>query len=480
MSDYHSIIIGAGSGGLTLATGLTAFGKKVALVERAAVGGDCTNVGCIPSKALLYAAAQPAGRSPREILAEVRQRRDALRAEETTWVEEMAGLDFIRGTARFLDDHSIEVQSADQASQRLSAQHIIITTGSSARVIPIEGLPAEKLLTNDDIFELETPPEHLVIIGGGVIAIELAFAFAKLGTQVTMLVRSSTLSGFSDEAAELIATSLRTNGVQLRTTVTAQRYLKGQLELSDGSFITEVDYVLQAIGRVPSLELLGLENTNLHYDKYGIPVSASGASNLKNIHAIGDVTHSSNFTHSANDQGRRLVMRLALPFVPAFLTRREKQPDYPAVIFSEPEVAQAGKTLRQLQEIYHPDLIVSYRCDLAETDRAYTMELEQGFITIHAMRLTGRVLASEIVAPNAGEMLPLLTFAISNRQSMYKLSHLIYPYPILSEAIKKAADAFIFATLPKLHKEIAIYMRYRWRSLAVVRCCADMFRKLLA
>lgn len=480
MSDYHSIIIGSGSGGLTAAVGLTGFGKKVAMVERAAVGGDCTNVGCIPSKTLIHAVNHPQGRTPEQILAHVRERRNHLRDEETEWVEGMAKVDFIRGEASFVDDTTIEV-AQDEDVKRISAKHIIIAAGSSPRIIPIQGLPDDKFLTNEKLFELEQPPRNLVIIGGGVIATEMAFAFCALGSKVTMLeLAPRVLSVFSEDVSQVITASLEAKGVVVHTGVTVQQFAAGRLELSNGISLADVDYVLQAVGRVPNLASLKLENTTLEYNEKGVFTNAYGATNVPSIHAIGDVTHTAAFTHAANAQGRRLVTRLALPFLPRFAP----EPEYPSATFSQPEVAQIGASLETLQERYHPELIATHTHDLAKTDRGYTMdyteEASQGFVKIHAMRLTGRVLAVEIVAPNAGEMIPLLTFAVTNKQSMYKLANLIYPYPILSEAIKKAADAFVFGSLPKLHKEIGAYLRYRWRSLGVVRWCAGMFTKLLA
>ena len=213
-----------------------------------------------------------------------------------------------------------------------------------------------------------------------------------------------------------------------------------------------------AVGRVPNTAGLGLEAAGVSFGKKGIPTDPYGATDVKGIYAIGDVNPTSHYTHSANAQGRRVVQRLAFPFLPTW----KPEPPYPSATFTAPEVAEIGPTLAELKKRYHPALIKTLTIDLTQTDKGYTEDLRRGFVQIHAVRLTGRILGATIVAPKASEMISLLTAAVYDGLSLYKLSGLVIPYPVLSEGIKKAADAFVFETLPKLPRELGAYVRYRW------------------
>lgn len=464
MSEYHTAIIGAGSAGITVAVGLSGFGKKVALIEAKHIGGDCTNVGCIPSKLLIHLAAQAQGTAA-QILAQVRERRDHLRDEESAWIGKLEHIHYLQASARFSSSSSLELTYPDGRQEELHAKNIVIATGSSPALIPIDGLPAARTLTNESLFDLDDVPGHLVIVGAGVIGCEMAFAFRKLGAEVSLVdMAARILSILEPEVSELLQARLEAQGIRVILEAKASRYHEAQRELvleqdSQEMSLTGVDKVLIAIGRKPNLDL-GLDKAGVVADKRGIPTNRVGRSNIANIYAIGDVNHRSAFTHSANAQGRRLVQKLALPFLPV-----SKEAQYPSATFTDPEIAQVGPSLAELQRRYPANLIRSYRYELSKTDRAYTQGLEHGFVLIHAMRLTGRLLSATIVAPQASEMISLLTLAVNRRLSMYQLANLVFPYPVLSEAIKKAADAFVFATLPKLPSELGTYLRQRWRNV---------------
>lgn len=468
MSKYHTIIIGSGSGGITVAVGLAGFGKDVAVIEANFVGGDCTNVGCVPSKTLIHDVNQ-ADFVPEDVLPHVREKRDHLRDEETAYVKDLEKVDFFAGRAKLTDKHHIHVTLNDGGEEVLETQHIVIATGAKPRVIDIDGLPQERILTNESVFEQASPPAHLAIVGGGVIAMEMAFAFAKLGSKVSVIERNERIfSRMEPEASNILSSRLRDLGVNVYTHASPTRFEESSqtLTLEQGSTpitIKNVDKVLLAAGRVPATKNLGLEDVGVTFDERGIPTDAYGKTNISNIYAIGDVNPTSNFTHSANAQGRRLVPRLAFSQLFSRLPAFGSQPAYPSATFSDPEVATVGRTLEQLQQRYPAELIHTVRYELAKTDKGYTESLEHGIVIIHAMRLTGRILGATIVAPKASEMISLVTFAMANKHSLYKLSQLVFPYPTLSEGIKKAADSFMFATLPKLPQELGAYVRYRWR-----------------
>ncbi len=463
-TTFHTLVIGSGSGGLTVAVGLSKLGKQVALVEANAVGGDCTNVGCVPSKTLIHLVTYPGGRSPAEILAHVQEKRNHLRDEETAWVKGMKNLTFFEGRATFLDADRLEVTLATGETRELSARNIVVATGSSPRRITIEGLPEARTLTNESLFELSAKPEHLVIVGGGVVGSEMAFAFRKLGSRVTLINRSDrVLSASEPKVSDVIAEAMREAGIDLYLGAQPTDYdeLTHTLWVGQNAqrkALTSVDKVLLAVGRVPNTAGLGLESAGVSFDKYGIPTDSYGATDVKGIYAIGDVNPTSHYTHSANAQGRRVVQRLAFPFLPTW----KPEPPYPSATFTAPEVAEIGPILAELEKRYHPALLKTLTIDLTKTDKGYTEDLERGFVQIHAVRLTGRILGATIVAPKASEMISLLTAAVYDGLSLYKLSGLVIPYPVLSEGIKKAADAFVFETLPKLPRELGAYLRYRW------------------
>ncbi len=461
---FHTVVIGSGSGGMTVAVGLSKLGKRVALVEAKDVGGDCTNVGCVPSKTLIHLVTEPGGRSPEEVLARVQEKRSALRDKETAEVKEMDNVTFIEGRARFLSAERLEVALTAGGTRELTAQHIVIATGSKPRRLEVPGLPEVRTLTNESLFELADRPEHLVVVGGGVVGSEMAFAFQKLGSRVSVVNRSNrVLSTAEPEASKVVAEAMTEAGIELYLNAQPAGYDEKsqmlQVEQNGRRHTLEgVDKVLLAVGRVPTVQTIGLETTGVSFDEKGVPTDAYGKTNVKGIYAIGDVNPASNYTHSANAEGRRVVRRIAFPFLPAW----GHEPLYPNATFTSPEVAAIGATRAELERRFHPALLKTVSFDLTKTDKGYTEDLGRGFVQLHVMRLTGRILGATIVAPKASEMISLLTAAVYNNLSLYKLSGLVFPYPVLSEGIKKAADAFVFETLPKLPRELSAYVRYRW------------------
>jgi len=215
-----------------------------------------------------------------------------------------------------------------------------------------------------------------------------------------------------------------------------------------------------AVGRVRNLESLGLEQAGVKVDaRTGVQVNSYGETNVKGVYAIGDVTPTSAFTHSANAQGRRVTQRIAFPFLP--LTKNE--PIFPNATFSDPEVANVGLTQKQIAEKYHPQLIKRIRVNFKDhTDRGYTDGVEHGFIIADVIRLTGQILHVTIVGPLASEMISFFTLAISQKISLHKIYRLVYPYPTFSSGILKVADFFMRETLPNIGKELGAFLKYRF------------------
>ncbi|MFN2323537.1 MAG: NAD(P)/FAD-dependent oxidoreductase [Trueperaceae bacterium] len=474
---FDAVIVGAGSGGLTVAFGLARLGKAVALVDYGPVGGDCTNVGCIPSKTLLHAARALAARGVRagdpawtgaaaEALAHVRSKRDALRAREEHDVASESNLTLVRGRARLLAADRVAVITADGAERTLSTATVVVATGARPIVLNLPGLPPERTLTNENLFDLERPPEHLAVVGGGAIGAEMATAFARLGSRVTLVEAAPRLLPAASLAAgAAVADGLRALGVNVLEGAKAERYdaATNALHVATERGTVEVDgvdQVLFAIGRRPNVEDLGLEALGVRLTRGGVATDRAHRTSVRGVYAIGDASERAKFTHAANAQGRRLVRHLTAPWLPLVA-----EGDYPAATFTDPEVAQVGPSLEDLQARFGADLVATHRVDLTDLDRGYVDGLQAGFVEVHAMRLTGRVLAATVVGPHAAEVVQLLVWLQRRRGSLWQLSRHVVAYPALAEGLKKVADAFVFATLPALPRELVRYLRSRWRAL---------------
>lgn len=469
--DAYALVVGAGAGGLTVALGLARLGRAVTLIEAEHIGGDCTNVGCIPSKTLLHLASnlRREGITPHtpswhtrtaEILAEVRRTRDQLREHETDVLLKQANLTLVRGRAVLEGKGVVRVDG-----ERWRSQRIVIASGARPVMVDIPGLAQDRTLTNATLFDVTQPPQHLVVLGGGAIGVEMATAFAQLGSSVTLIeALPRLLPAAEPEAAALLQTSLARLAITVRTGVRATSFdaSTASLHLSDGSVVQAVDRVLMALGRAPNIESLsdtsgGLAHLGVRVNRGGIVTNANHRTTLAGVYAIGDVTERAKFTHAANAQGRRLVRHLTLPWLP--LTR---EGDYPSVTFSDPEIAHVGPTLAMLHARMPHDAIRSVRVELADLDRAITSGVREGFVLLHAQTFTGRLLAATVVGPHASEIINLLTWAQRRSVSLWQLSRHVVAYPALSEGIKRAADSFVFATLRALPRELGAYLATRW------------------
>jgi pyruvate/2-oxoglutarate dehydrogenase complex dihydrolipoamide dehydrogenase (E3) component len=464
---FHTIVIGAGSGGMTVAIGLANLGKQVAFIEGNHVGGDCTNVGCVPSKTLIHLAKNfKPNMNAEDALREVTRKRDALREKETEEVKHFKNITFVEGMAKFSAPKEIEVALKTGGTQKLTAENIVIATGARPHMIDIQGLSKERTLTNESLFDITQLPKHLVVVGAGIIALEMAFAFRKLGSKVTIFaLDKAPLLTYIPEVSEVMEKEIEKKGITAYYGATAKAFNESTqtLTLQQGDKeieIKDVDKVLVAIGRVRNLESLQLDQAQIKWDaRSGVAVNSYGESNIKGVYAIGDVTLTSAFTHSANAQGRRVTQRIAFPFLPL----SKKEPIYPNATFSDPEVATVGMTQKEIAEKYHSNLIKRIRVDLKDhTDRGYTDGIENGFIIVDALRLTGQIVHATVVAPYASEIISFFTLAISQKISLYKIYRLVYPYPTFSSGILKVADFFMRETLPNIRKEFVAFIKYRF------------------
>lgn len=459
--DPDAVVIGAGSGGLTVAVGLSSFGKRVRLIERADVGGDCTNVGCIPSKALLHATLEPGDRTGAQILAHVRERRDHLRDEETEHFGSVEKIDLQFGTARLVAPGVVEVVAADGSTETVEAKHIVIATGSKARRLPIEGLPEHRYLTNVELFEEATPPSRLVIVGAGPIGVEMATAFRRLGTEVVVLdAAPQILPAMLPEAAAVVHRALEKQGVDLRPGLVAKRFDEmtqtlhiGPLDSEATQSIAGVDRVLMAVGRVPNSTDLGLEDLGIELERGGrIVVNAKGESSLERVWAVGDVSTEGGTTHIANAWGRRVIKAIIAPPAPA-----GPKPLHPGVTFASPEAATIGV---QPVEVASDVRRITY--DFSKADRSFTDEVEDGVIIVDVRRFSGKILGATVVGPRAGELISTFSLAMTAGVKLQKWYPVVWPYPAYSDALGAVVDDFMLQHLMNLHKD---FPRWLWARL---------------
>ena len=452
---YRAAVIGAGSGGLTLAIGLAGLGHDVVLIEGGRVGGDCTNVGCIPSKTLLHAAR--AGID--DPLAWTRAKRDDLANREDEEMSEHGRIHLVRGWASLTASHDPHVVRVDDGvtTQVVRAENVVIAGGSQPVTIDIDGLDASRVVTNEELFELESPPAALLIVGGGAIAIEMATAFAALGTQVDIVELQNRLLSTEDPLiTEVVERSLRAQAVKLHLGTTIERFDGFTAHLADGSAVEGVDRVLMAIGRRPRLGGLALERAGVIANRSGIVTDGWGRTSVDGIWAVGDVTGKTLTTHGAGAAGRRVVRAIALPRLP----KVGNVGAIPNATYGEPEVASVGMSLDELATISKAarrQIVV----DHADIDRGYTDDVTDGRLVIDVERFTGRILRAAIVGPAASDLIGMLTMAIDNGIGLRKLFGMVHPYPSHAEIIRQAADDFALSTFSNLPLEWSAMVRGR-------------------
>ncbi|MBS0420968.1 MAG: mercuric reductase [Proteobacteria bacterium] len=431
---YNLVVIGAGPAGLVAAMGAARLGAKVALIERQAMGGDCLNAGCVPSKTLLASSAE---RLPfQDAMSRVRAVRAEIAHHDSVARYVQEGVDVFLGSARFINPHRIRV-----GDQILRARKILIATGAHPFVPPIPGLEELKPLTNETIFELSAPPRRLLVLGGGPVGCELAQAFVRLGTRVDLIEQEPrVLPNDEPEAAELVARSLKRDGVELHLAVRARSasQVDGSkvLEL-DGNQRIECDQILVAAGRRRSVDDLNLEAAGVRYDpKTGIEVNARLQTSQTHIYAAGDVCSHYPFTHSADAQAR-IVIRNAL-----FLGRaRADRLIIPRCTYTKPELAHVGATRVELDRAGR--LYDQYRVKFGDLDRGATDDAADGYAEVLTEKRSDHILGATIVGKDAGEQISALVLMMTRRLGLGQLGSLVLPYPTRSEYLRRLADEYL-------------------------------------
>jgi pyruvate/2-oxoglutarate dehydrogenase complex dihydrolipoamide dehydrogenase (E3) component len=458
--DVDICVIGAGSGGLSVAAGAAQLGASTVLVEKGEMGGDCLNTGCVPSKALLASAkaarrwrgekalgisyAPPAvdfaavNRHVKEVIA-------AIAPNDSVERFEGLGVKVIKGTGRFTGPGEIMVGEI-----RIRARRFVVATGSRAAVPPIPGLDRVPYLTNESLFDLTELPRHLLIVGGGAIGLEMAHAHRGLGSEVTVFEAVRVLPRDDAELAGLLRQRLVEEGIAIREHV---RIVRVEPEANGVAVVLAREdgteeriagsHLLLAAGRRPNVEGLDLEKAGIEYGPEGIEVDARLRTTNKRVYAVGDIAGGPHFTHVAGYHAG-IVIRNALFRLPAKVDYRA----LPWVTYTDPELAQAGLTEEQARAA-HADDIVVLRWPYHENDRAQAERRTAGLIKAVTTR-KGRILGASILGADAGELIQLWVLAIGQGLGVKAIAGMIAPYPTLGEVSKRAAGSFF---TPKLFGE---------------------------
>jgi dihydrolipoamide dehydrogenase len=441
------VVIGGGAGGLVVASVASQLGLEVTLVEsKPRLGGDCLHTGCVPSKTLIRAArvaslmrragdfglppANPAvdmGRVSdhvKSVIDHIQQHDDPARFRGY-------GCEVLFGPARFVDSHTVQVNE-----RTLSARRFVIATGSRPMVPPIDGLEAALYVTNEQVFDFRELPKRLVVLGGGAVGVEMAQAFTRLGSRVTIIEQQAQLLPVEDsDLAHALANILTEEGLIIQTGTrvarVTQRGAVRRIEC-DGGTTVDADQILVALGRQPSVEGLGLEAAGIAYDRKGIQVDRRMRTSQKHIYACGDVCGPFPFTHMAEYQAGIVLSNAVFRF--------PKKADYrvvPWVTYTDPELARVGMTEQQAREQGIDAQVL--RFPFRDIDRALTDVETQGEVKLVIRR--GRLLGASILGPHAGELIHELVLAMKTRRRVADISATIHAYPTLSQAHRRAVNS---------------------------------------
>lgn len=462
---YNMVVIGGGTAGLVSAAGSAGLGAKVALIERNLLGGDCLNVGCVPSKGVIRAArAAHDARNGAEFgiqlaseptigfaaaMERMRRLRAGISEHDSADRFRKLGVDVFIGNGKFIDGNTIEVDG-----KQLKFDRAVIATGARAAEPPIAGLRDAGYYTNETIFTLTELPKRLAVIGAGPIGCELAQSFQRFGSQVTILTDGAEIMPREDrDAAAIVRKQIEKDGVRIITKAKTQsaaaqngaKVLK--VNVDEKPMELPCDAILVSVGRAPNLEGLNLDAANVRYNMRGVEVDARMRTSNPRIFAAGDVCSRFQFTHAA-DAMARIVIANAL-----FMSRR-KATDLvmPWCTYTDPEIAHVGYYEKDAMAAGFD--VATLTQELSDVDRAILDGEDDGFARVHYDKKTGKILGGTIVARHAGEMLGELTLAIVAKQSVGVLSSTIHSYPTQAEVLRKIGDAYMRTKLTPTVKKV--------------------------
>lgn len=443
------VVIGGGSAGLVAADFGARFGADVLLIEKDKIGGDCTWTGCVPSKALLHAAgiahqtraASDTGIRPAraevnfpEVMRRVREAVAAVYSFETPEQLRGRGIEVELGEAHFLDHATVEV-----AGRRIHARNFIICTGAVPQLPPVPGLEAVPAITHEEVFDLEQQPHRLLVLGAGPVGVELAQAFARLGSEVTLVEKESRLLPATDpEAADVLTRRLAADGVRTEVDVGLEHvsWDGSQVAADSTRGRLTADMLLVATGRRPEVDGLRLAQADVDHDARGIRVDQNLKTSQNHIYAAGDVTGSFQFTHYAGWQGYVAARNALFPG-----SIRGVAKAVPWAVFTQPELAQVGITEEQAREL--GSKVAVHRLPLERVDRALTTGETEGFIKMVATQ-SGKILGATIVAPAAAELANELSVVMACGIDLQRLASAMHVYPTIGLGIQQIASGFSF------------------------------------
>ncbi|QDT05516.1 Mercuric reductase [Rubripirellula lacrimiformis] len=470
---YHLVVIGAGTAGLVTAAGAAGLGARVAIIERDLMGGDCLNVGCVPSKGVISAArAAAAVKSAGDFSVDVpegvsvdfggvMQRMRKLRAKisrnDAASRFRDLGIDVYFGQAQFVDSETVDV-----AGTSLKFKRAVIATGARAAAPPIPGLSEVNYLTNESVFSLTELPKRIGIIGAGPIGCEMAQSFAQLGSEV-FLVESEhgILSKEDRDAAEVVHQQIVKDGVHLlccgqNLEIKQDGGIRLTVDSHGKSYDEPVDQLLVAVGRAPNVDNMNLEGVGVDFDRKGVVVNDNLQTTNSRIYAAGDVCSKYQFTHAA-DFMARIVIQNTLFAVGPLGKKKVSDLVIPWATYTSPEIAHVG--------LYEHDAeksgiaIDTYVQHFSDVDRAILEGDDDGFVKVHTKKGSGQILGATIVAKNAGDMISELTLAMVNEIGLGKIAGAIHPYPTQAEAIRKLGDQYGRTRLTPLNQKILNLLR---------------------
>lgn len=452
-------VVGAGAAGLSVAAAAAALGAPVALVEKGAMGGDCLNHGCVPSKALIAAAARAqalresarlgvgAGEAKIDfaaVRAHVRGVRESIAPHDSAERFRALGVTVIEAPGRFVSASALEAGGV-----RILARRFVLATGSTPAAPPIPGLDLVHYHTNETIFDLPALPERLVVIGAGPIGLELAQAFRRLGAQTIVVEAGAALGREDHELVAPLLRRLRTEGLRIleQTNIRAVEPVGAgaRLVLESGETI-EAPHLLVATGRRPRVEGLGLEAAGVAFDAKGIKVGGDLRTSNRRVYAIGDCNGGAQFTHAAGHQAslviRATLLRMPISFRPERI---------PRVVYTDPQIAWIGLSEEEARARHKSIRVL--RAGFAENDRARAEAEIDGHVKLIVVG-SGRIVGAGVVGAAAGDVVAPLCLAIEHDLSTRDLADLILPYPTLAETIKRAAAADLarLAAAPKTRR----------------------------
>ena len=469
---YHLVVIGAGTAGLVTAAGAAGLGARVALIERGLMGGDCLNVGCVPSKSIIaasrhWSAARAAARDFHGPVSQgdgdfaaVMERMRRLRADiaPVDGAERFAslGVDVFFGDAAFTSPDTVSVNGST-----LRFRRAVIATGARASAPPIPGLREVSYLTNETLFELTERPTHLIVLGSGPIGCEMAQAFARLGSSVTLIDRGWRLLAREDpDASTILLRALERDGVDVRFGANVDRVARSSAGIDvtitrDGSTERVIgDQLLVAIGRSPNVEGLGLDNAGVAFTARGVTVNDRLQTSNPKVFACGDICSPLQFTHAADFQARTVIQNALF-----WGRKRASQLVIPWTTFTSPEVAHVGHTEQSAQaagiEVH------TVTVPMHDVDRAILDGEIDGFARIHLRAGTDRIVGATVVADRAGDLLAEVTLCMTNGIGLAAIGATIHPYPTQADALRKCADAWRKTKLtPTVRSLFATWFRW--------------------